>query len=126
MLRSILTPNGVISHSEGELYKRLEIHGHVFEIKYGYYEECDRANPLVEPMPIYPDFTVNPIYTDDGFPFVTKMQDLCEHYKGKDGVDNGCAECEFYKHGDELIGICTCINNKKEKKLANIFRRRSK
>ena len=126
MLRSVLSQNGVCSHSEGELYKRLDINGCVFEIKYGYYEECDRNNPLVEPMPIYPDFIKNPVYTNEGFPFVTKMQDVCEHYKGMEIVDKGCAECEYYNHGDELIGTCTCINNKKEKKLANIFRRRNK
>jgi len=126
MLRSILSPNGVPSHSEGELYKRLDIHGKVFEIKYGYYEECDRNNPVVEPMPIYPDFIKNPIYTNEGLPFVTKMQDVCQYYKGKDGVDNGCAECEYYRHGEELIGVCTCVENKKEKKITDIFRRRNK
>ena len=115
MLKSILSSNGVATHSEGELYKRLEIYGCVFEIKYGYYEECDRANPLVEPMPIYPDFIKNPIYTADGFPCVTKMQDICMHYEGNDDVDNGCAECIYYKHGDELVGICTCGSNKKKK-----------
>lgn len=116
MIRSILSPDEITTgsvHSEGELYKILNIYGNVFEIKYGYYEECDRNNPVVEPMPIYPDFIKNPVYTDGGLPFVTKMQDACQHYIGKEITDKGCAECEHYKHGDELIGICTCFNNKK-------------
>ncbi len=122
MLRSILSPDTATSgaaHSEGELYKILNIDGCIFEIKYGYYEECDRKNPVVEPMPIYPDFIKNPVYTSDGSPFVTKMQDVCRYYNGKDIVDKECAECEYYRHGDELIGICTCFVNKKENIAAN-------
>ena len=119
MLRNLLSQNAVPTHSEGELYKRLDIQGCVFEIKYGYYEECDRNNPIVFPMPIYPDFIANPVYTNEGLPFVTKMQDVCENYSGEDVVDKGCAECIYYEHGEELIGICTCINNKKNKKSTN-------
>ena len=97
---------------EGDLYKTVNLYGHIFELYYGYYEECERHNPLVEPMPIYPDFIKEPKYTDEGFPFVTKMQDACKHYKGSRSKFNDCAECEYYKHGDELIGICTCLKNK--------------
>lgn len=98
---------------EGDLYKIINIQGHTFELYYGYYEEIERNNPAIEPMPIYPDFLKNPIYNNDDFPFVTKMQDACKHYKGKSGQFKECAECEHYLHGDDLIGICACHQNKK-------------
>lgn len=97
---------------EGELYKILNIEGNTFRLYYGYYEEYERNNPAAEPMPIYPDFLKDPRYTDAGHAFVTKMQDACKHYKGCESESNECAECAYYKHGDELIGICTCPNNK--------------
>ena len=45
---------------------------------------------------------------------MTKMQDACQYYKGKEVVDKGCAECEYYRHGAELIGICGCSENNNE------------
>ena len=105
---------------EGELYKVVNLHGHTFELYYGYYEECDRQNPAVEPMPIYPDFIKCPKYTYQGFPFVTKMQDCCKHYKGKAVKECDCAECEYYLHGDELIGVCVCPHNKKTNPEGNV------
>ena len=102
-----------VTPAEGELFKVLEVHGGRFEIYYGYYEECERNNPVVDPMPIYPDFTEQPQYTADGFAYVTKMQDACRYYEGKPGKFNDCAECQYYLHGDELLGICTCPKNKR-------------
>ena len=32
---------------EGDLYARIEHGGRTFDLYYGYYEECDRQNPLV-------------------------------------------------------------------------------
>lgn len=110
------TPKDV--HTEGELYKILHIQGRSFPLVYGYYEECDRQNPEVEPMPIYPDFTQQPQYTDDGFPFVTKMQDACRFYQGKARKCCECAECQYYLQGEELIGICTCLQNKRANPVA--------
>jgi len=98
--------------NEGELYKSIEIFGHTFEIFYGYYEECERDNPNVEPMPIYPDFIINPQFTKDGYPFVTKMQDACLRYRGRPSKYPECAECEHYCHGDDFLGICTNEKNK--------------
>lgn len=96
---------------EGELYKTVELFGHAFELRYGYYEEFERERG--EPIPIYPDFKNSPVYTKEGFPFVTQMQELCEHgtSKFKDGC---CADCEHYHHGEELIGICTNEMNKQK------------
>ena len=101
-------------NQEGELFKVIHIHGKQFPIYYGYYEECDRNNPVVEPMPIYPDFLTQPQYTEDGFPFVTKMQSACRYYRGQSANEQDCAECEYYKHGDELLGICVCMRNRVE------------
>ncbi len=98
---------------EGALYKVIDLHGYSFPLYYGYYEDWERQNPAVELMPIYPDFLKEPQYTADGFPFVTKMQDICKHYQGKTGRFNDCAECHYYLHGDELLGICICPENKR-------------
>lgn len=102
---------------EGELYRVLDLHGHTFELRYGYYEDFERENPAIEPMPIYPDFLKEPRHTADGFPFVTKMQDACKHYDGKPERYADCAECRYYMHGDELLGICTCPKNRKQTQL---------
>ena len=99
---------------EGELYKVLHIYGRTFRILYGYYEEKERENPLIEPMPIYPDFWKYPQYTPEGAPFVTKMQDPCGHYIAKRPGFCECAECAYYSHGEDLIGVCVCPANRKE------------
>ena len=98
--------------TEGNLYKILQVGGRAFPLYYGYYDECDRRNILVEPMPIYPDFLEEPSYTAEGFPFVTKMQDACGHYVGIENGCEECAECFWYRHGQELLGICVCPENK--------------
>jgi hypothetical protein len=90
---------------EGELYKRITVHGQQFEIRYGYYEEKDKYGKYNEPVPIYPSFHKQPIFTDDGFPFVTHMQDTCIEYKGAD-ADAGCYWCAWFEKGDDLIGVC--------------------
>lgn len=114
MLNNHFLKNTAEKVKEGDLYKVLNISGRNFKLYYGYYEECERENPAVEPMPIYPDFIKSPEYTDSGQAFVTKMQDACKHYKGKADKFSECAECQYYSHGDDLIGICTCQQNKKQ------------
>ena len=101
-------------HKEGELYRVVMTFGKIFELRYGYYDDCDRQNPLCEPDIIYPDFTESPLYTDTGAPFVTMMQDACEHYKGakKRTQDTTCEECKFFRRGEEWFGICVCEKNK--------------
>ncbi len=114
MLNNPFLTNATEKVKEGDLYKILNISGCTFKLYYGYYEECERENPAIEPMPIYPDFLTTPKYTDDGSPFVTKMQDACKHYNGKVDEFSECAECQHYSHGDDLIGVCTCHQNKKQ------------
>ena len=97
---------------DGDIYKTVEVFGERFVLRYGYYEPYERSRG--EPIPIYPDFRINPTYTDRGEPFVTQMQEICEH--GDSKFDDGiCADCRYYVDGDELIGICTNENNKKKK-----------
>ena len=103
------------AHREGDLYKVVTTYGKTFELRYGYYEEKDRLNPLCKPAIIYPDFLKNPLFTDDGKPFVTVMQDACVHYKGnaKRTSDTNCADCCFFRQGEEWFGVCSCANNRK-------------
>ena len=101
--------NEVSVYAEGSLYKTLCIRRETFSLYYGYYEQCDRDNPLVNPMPLYPDFRQHPRYASCGSPFVTKMQDACEHFRaarGRCAKENECAECTHYIHGEDLIGLC--------------------
>ena len=102
-------------HEEGELYKIITTFGKTFELRYGYYGEKDRQNPLCQPAAIYPDFTVEPLYTDEGDPFVTMLQDACTSYRGesKKTPDTTCAECKYFKRGEEWFGICKCEQNRK-------------
>lgn len=95
---------------EGDLYKIIKLYGRTFELRYGYYEEYEKGR--VEPVPIYPNFQELPEYTEDGFPFVTQMQSLCPHGESrfKDGC---CVDCRHYSHGEDLLGICTNVKNKK-------------
>lgn len=115
MLRNILKPQNLQEYTpaEGELYKVLHIEGHSFSLYYGYYEACDRENPAMEPMPIYPDFSKEPKYTAKGFPFVTQMQDACPHYQGRRGICCDCGDCKHFLHGEELIGICGCPDKRR-------------
>lgn len=94
---------------DGDLYKLIKVYDREFDLRYGYYEEFERD--IGEPIPIYPDFLKEPIYTADGRPFVTAMQDVCGEYSGS-GNDNVCFSCEHYEAGEELIGICKCPRKK--------------
>ncbi|MBE6547597.1 MAG: hypothetical protein E7667_01785 [Ruminococcaceae bacterium] len=97
---------------EGDLFKVIELHGARFEIKYGYYDDIERQH---EPMEIYPDFIKSPVYTNDGFPFVTLMQDACQSYKTIDNnLDRDCSSCIYMERGDELIAVCRCQKNKRD------------
>lgn len=90
---------------EGDLYRVLRVFGREFALHYGYYDERERESRYSEPIPIYPDFHAFPQYTEDGHPFVTAMQDACEHFRGEHPED-GCHGCAHYRHGEEFLGIC--------------------
>jgi hypothetical protein len=91
---------------EGELYRVIEAHGAPFELYYGYYDDADRQNPLIEPMEMYPDFIKAPVYTADGYPFVTAMQKPCEGFRGELDEDSTCYQCLHFEKCEELLGIC--------------------
>ena len=97
-------------HNEGELYKRIEAHGKIFEIYYEYYDDAD-----IEPMEMYPNFTLNPVYTADGLPFITAIQKPCGHFKGEEDEDNTCYQCSHYEKCEELLGVCNCTLNRERK-----------
>ncbi|MBR6676774.1 MAG: hypothetical protein IKL24_05535 [Clostridia bacterium] len=114
MFKTLLGFNTETSPSppkEGDLYKTINLCGKSFEIRYGFYEERDRHSQYAEPIEIYPDFIKAPQYTDDGKPFVTAIQPPCKSFDGKKNVNSVCEDCRYYKHGEELIGICTCPDN---------------
>lgn len=94
---------------DGDFYKRIDLWGRTFELRYGYYEEYERDKG--EPVPIFPDFKSNPVYTEEGYPFVTQMQELCQ-YGNSQFEDGCCVDCVHYLHGEDLIGICTNKKNK--------------
>ena len=97
-----------MKHKEGELYRIIKTHGKTFELYYGYYSEEDRQNPNSEPMEMYPNFKENPVYNDEGIPFVTAMQAPCRHFKGDPDEDNTCYQCSHYMKCEDLIGLCLC------------------
>lgn len=101
------------SPKEGELFKIIRLYGKTFEIRYGFYEECDRHTLFAEPMEIYPDFVKEPQYTEDGIPFVTAIQGPCENFSGRMDDNSACEDCSFYRSGEELLGICTNPNRKR-------------
>ena len=118
-VREVIHINTVKLPKEGELYKKLKVAEKEFIIYYGYYDEYERQSPIAEPIPIYPDFTRDPQYTEDGHPLVTKMQDSCKYYKGKISKYSECGECIHFAKGDEFIGICTCEYNQRNKENRN-------
>ena len=105
-------PAPMSAPKEGDLYKIIRLYGKTFEIRYGFYEECDRHTLFAEPMEIYPDFIKEPRYTEDGIPFATAIQTPCEKFSGEMDDNSTCEECSFYRSGEELLGICICPQRK--------------
>ena len=101
---------------EGDLYKEFEVGGKIFRVYYGYYDEIDRKSKYNDPIPIFPDFTASPEYTDGGEPLATMMQDACASYKGenKKTPDTTCADCKYFLRGEEWFGICRHPKNRKQ------------
>ena len=113
-LNDIELPQITSPPKEGELFKTILLEGELFEIRYGFYEERDRHSRYAEPMPLYPDFIKCPRYTREGIPFVTAIQEICKHFSGEKDPNSACGDCAAYRHGDELIGTCTCPANQRK------------
>lgn len=102
-------------HKEGDLYKELSIGGNSFRILYGYYEDFEREGHYNEPMPIYPDLLKNPVFTQNGEPISTAIQDVCMHYTGRpESEGDSCSDCIHFKLHEDLFGICSCPLRRKE------------
>lgn len=100
---------------EGDLCKIVEIEGHTFKIRYGYYEpELERGRN--NPMPIYPDFLKEPLYTAAGHPFVTADQEICRYFSPKPKIsgEGWCNDCRHLEKHDEFLGICKCPKRRKQ------------
>ena len=97
---------------EGSTYKLFSVEGHTFDIKYGYYEDYERDSMFGELVPIYPDLAADPVYTEDGRPLVTKMQELCPRGNSL-YMDGCCADCSHFSDREDLIGVCMCDDNKR-------------
>lgn len=93
---------------EGEIYRSIIIEGVLFEIRYGFYEECERNNE--ELSPIYPDFIETPMFTAKGQPFALGYQDCCNEFSRKNErfEENWCVNCIFFDKKEDYIGICRC------------------
>ncbi len=102
-------------HKEGDIYKIIELDGRTFALKYGYYSEHEREKGW--PVPIMPDFITEPSFSSGGFPYATRIQDSCEHYRPKNQKgDFWCGDCEYYSNAKEDIGLCLCDKRKSDKK----------
>ena len=113
----MLMPDGCNVHKEGELYTTVSCYGYSFELRYGYYEETDRATG--EPVIIYPDLQNNRFFDDRGNPLVTAIQSSCEFYEATDKTqpEECCSDCIFYSDSKNEIDVCLCPernNNKFE------------
>lgn len=97
---------------EGDVYATVEVFGKHFELRYGYYDDRDRSGPADV---IYPDFRREPLFTDTGEPFVTMMQDICDHYESDlpSTDDSTCADCKRFVRGEEFFGICSSPKTKR-------------
>ena len=98
---------------EGELYRRVSVCGKTFVLYYGYYEPFERE--YGDPIPIYPDFLAAPLYTDDGHPLATQMQDMCDlgMLRAPCLQDRCCGNCVHFSPHEDLFGICTCQDRRK-------------
>lgn len=89
---------------EGDLYKTIHIAGHLFELRYGYYEDHERS--LCPPVVIFPDLAAQPRFCPEGYPLVTQIQDPCPHYTPGNGEENWCGDCAYFCSDHKEIGIC--------------------
>lgn len=103
-MRKIRTPQ------EGELFQIVTVDNYKFELRYGYYEETDRL--MDDPVPIYPDFKEQPVYTQMGRPLVTAVQKPCEYFKSLEGYEyeECCSSCVYYPDMKTEINVCQCEN----------------
>ena len=101
------------SPQEGDLYREVTVGGRTFRLVYGYYAEYEREGKFNDPYPIYPDLIARPLFTEDGEPIVTAMQDVCAQYTGPAEGDS-CGQCIHFHKCEELFGLCRCPRRQAE------------
>lgn len=106
-------PSRMSPPKEGDLYREVAVGGKAFRLVYGYYEDFERESRHNEPIPIYPDFISEPHFTEEGIPLATAMQNICRYYNGKPEGDC-CSECIYFHKCEELFGLCSCPENRKQ------------
>ena len=63
---------------------------------------------------IYPDFEMNPEFTEAGHPFATAGQESCKYSRAKDSselLSEDCGGCVWFFRDTsplDIIGICKC------------------
>ncbi len=98
--------------NEGELYKVITVEEKSFHVYYGYYSDTERE--MWEPVPIFPNFEKEPVFTNEGKPYTRADQDACEHYLPKPDVsgEDWCNDCKHFSLGEDVIGVCRCDKRK--------------
>lgn len=93
---------------EGELYKVIHIDGHLFELRYGYHADFEREH--CHPVVLFPDLVSTPVFTRDGRPIVTAIQEPCRYYTVPEGQppEQWCADCIYFPGVHQEMGICSC------------------
>ena len=55
------------------------------------------------------------LFTENGEPFVTAIQNPCESFEKVRDITDTCVDCKYFKPGEELIGLCSCKKNLRRK-----------
>ena len=97
-----------MNQEEKHLHKLYQVGGRSFAVYLEYDEQ------MGESYPAYPDFEASPVYTEEGYPFATAVQESCPHVKVKSlkaTMPSDCGDCAwlYREHTPyDPIGICMC------------------
>ncbi len=98
-------------------YRVCRVYGRVFTINLEYDDQ------LGESYPVYPDFSENPEYTDEGRPFATAEQDSCSFCKPKapnKTIPSDCGGCGWFFREQtpyDPIGVCMSGERRRNDKI---------
>ena len=95
--------------------KICRVGGREFQIFREYDDICEKD------ILIYPNFSENPEYTDEGCPFTKAVCEGCPHFahkslKKKHNYED-CGSCKWFRRDEtplDLIGVCMCSALKKK------------
>ena len=88
------------------IIRRYCLDGDTCEVLFFYDTQCERH------FGEYPDFEETPRYTENGWPWVTAMQDGCPHGINRYSQEERCLDCgscQFFRQEQQsdLVGICS-------------------